>query len=127
MTKKYELLEEEFVIAKAKWTSETEDMQKQHDNLREDYATIQRELSTLRGTYNLKVTAYGPLIEGTKSFIMPHFQADDWIKEKLELQRSVRDLEDSIRNSAGGEGWEVERERFKHIIEDRDNQVRTEE
>ena len=102
MTKKYELLEEEFVIAKAKWTSENEALQQEHGRLVGDYETIQRELKTLRTTYNAK--------------------NDDWIKEKLELQRRIRDLEDSIRNSAG-EGWEVERERFKQIIEDRDAQI----
>ncbi len=103
MVKKYELLEEEFVIAKAKWTSEMESTQAAHDKLRSDYDTIQRELRTLRSTYNNK--------------------NDDWIKEKLEYQKNVRDLEDSIRNSAGGESWEIERERFKQIIEDRDAQI----
>jgi uncharacterized membrane-anchored protein len=34
----------------------------------------------------------------------------------------MRDLEESIRCSAG-EGWDSERERFKHIIDDRDNQI----
>ena len=77
MTKKYELLEEEFVIAKAKWTSENEALQQEHGKLIGDYETIQRELTTLRTTYNSK--------------------NDDWIKEKLELQRRLRDLEDSIR------------------------------
>ena len=77
MAKKYELLEEEFVIAKAKWTSESEALQQEHGKLIDDYETIRRELTTLRTTYNSK--------------------NDDWIKEKLELQRRLRDLDDSIR------------------------------
>jgi chromosome segregation ATPase len=102
MAKKYELLEEEYVIAKAMWTSENESIKADHSSLKRDNETIQKELSTLRTTYNNK--------------------NDDWIKEKIEFQRKLRDLEDSIRNSAG-EGWEVERERFKQIIEDRDSQI----
>ncbi len=50
-------------------------------------------------------------------------KADDWIKEKLEMQNKVRELEDSIRRSAGDQGWDLERERFKHILDDRDNQI----
>ena len=63
---------------------------------------MERELTALRATYNQK--------------------ADQWIKEKLDLQKKMRDLEDSIRNSAG-EGWDLERERFKQIIDDRDSQI----
>ena len=60
--------------------------------------TLHNELSALRLTYNSK--------------------ADEWIREKLEIQRRMRDLEDSMRTTAG-EGWDVERERFKQILEDR--------
>ena len=129
--KKYEALEEEYVTLKAKLTTENEDLTAQLkvrifgnsvwlqskrfsracvnfqtaclQVMQDESDVTQRELKALRQTYNIK--------------------ADDWIKEKLEVQKKVRDLEDSIRNSAGGEGWEGERERFKHIIEDRDNQI----
>ena len=49
-------------------------------------------------------------------------KSDEWIKEKLDVQHRMKDLEESIRCSAG-EGWDSERERFKHIIDDRDNQI----
>jgi len=61
-----------------------------YGELEEDRDTLQQELATLRQTYNRK--------------------ADSWIKEKLEVQRRVRELEDAIRNSAGS-GWDTERER----------------
>merc|ERR1712179_748291 len=44
------------------------------------------------------------------------------IKEKLHLQQRMKDLDESLQSSAG-EGWESERDRFKNIIEDRDNQI----
>ena len=71
--------------------------------MKNDYGTIKSELATLRKTY------------GTKS--------DEWIKEKLNLQQRMKDLEDSLTSSSGGEGWDSERDRFKNIIEDRDNQI----
>ncbi len=72
------------------------------ERVTKDRDTIQTELDNLRKTYNWK--------------------ADNWIKEKLEIQKQMRELKDSFRQTAG-EGWEVERERFKHILEDRDSQV----
>merc|ERR1712037_615127 len=44
------------------------------------------------------------------------------IKEKLDLERQVSDMENAIKSSAGN-GWDAERNRFKSIIEDRDNQI----
>ena len=79
-----------------------EQLQKEYDALKRDHATIQSELTTLRHTYNHK--------------------ADDWIREKLEIQKRMRELEDSFAKTAG-EGWSNERSRFKQIIEDRDSQI----
>merc|ERR1739846_21969 len=77
-------------------------MKADYDKMKNDYGTVKNELATLRKTYNTK--------------------SDDWIKEKLNQQQRMKDLEDSL-NSSAGEGWESERDRFKNIIEDRDNQI----
>ena len=90
LTEKHEQLEEEYVIMKAKLSSN------------EDTSTLKGELTTLRHTYNTK--------------------SDEWIKEKLELERQIKELEASIRSSAGN-GWDVERNRFKSILDDRDSQI----
>lgn len=102
LVQKFELMEEAYVIEKANLQAALEAEQAALAQIKEDHAVVQQELSTLRHTYNTK--------------------ADDWIKEKLDIQRRVRELEDSIRSSAGG-GWDLERERFKQIIEDRDSQI----
>merc|ERR1719483_1289665 len=49
-------------------------------------------------------------------------KSDDWIKDKLDLEKQISDLENSIKSSAGN-GWDAERNRFKSIIEDRDSQI----
>lgn len=77
-------------------------MKAEYNEMKNDYGTIKSELATLRKTYNTK--------------------ADEWIKEKLNQQQRMKDLEDSLSSSVG-EGWEAERDRFKNIIEDRDNQI----
>ena len=92
LTVKHEQLEEDYVILKAKISSSNDD----------DYSTLKGELTTLRHTYNSK--------------------SDEWIKEKLDLQKQIKELEQSIRSSAGN-GWDVERNRFKSILDDRDNQI----
>jgi len=89
---KHEQLEEDYVILKAKISTGSDD----------DYTTLKGELTTLRHTYNAK--------------------SDEWIKEKLDLQKQIKDLEQSIRSSAGN-GWDAERNRFKSILDDRDNQL----
>jgi len=102
LAKKHSDLEEEFVVLKAKLTMEKNEMSSGYGNMKDDYNTIKSELSALRATYNSK--------------------SDDWIKEKLELERQVSDLETAIKSSAGN-GWDAERNRFKSIIEDRDSQI----
>merc|ERR1719334_2288579 len=81
---------------------EKNDMSSGYGNMKDDYNTIKSELSALRATYNAK--------------------SDEWIKEKLNLERQVSDLETAIKSSAGN-GWDAERNRFKSIIEDRDSQI----
>merc|ERR1719461_1664353 len=71
-------------------------------NIQDDYHTIKGELVALRQTYNTK--------------------SDEWIKEKLDLEKQISDLENAIKNSAGN-GWDAERTRFKSILEDRDSQI----
>merc|ERR1719495_886916 len=102
LTKKKSDLEEELVVLKAKLTSEKNDMSTGYGNMKDDYNTIKSELSALRATYNTK--------------------SDEWIKEKLDLERQVSDMESAIKSSAGN-GWDAERNRFKAIIEDRDSQI----
>ena len=99
---KLERSEEQLVISKANAETAKEEMEASHKNLQKEFDTIKGELSALRHTYNTK--------------------ADDWIKEKLDLQQRMKDLQDSLLSSAG-EGWESERDRFKQIIDDRDNQI----
>merc|ERR1712227_553336 len=79
-----------------------DEMKTEYDKMKSDYGTIKSELATLRKTYNNK--------------------NDEWIKEKLNLQQRMKDLDDSLTSSTG-EDWESERDRFKNIIEDRDNQI----
>merc|ERR1711981_1054125 len=100
--KKRSYLEEELAVLKAKLTSEKNDMSSGFGNMKDDYNTIKSELSALRATYNTK--------------------SDEWIKEKLDLERQVSDMENAIKSSAGN-GWDAERNRFKSIIEDRDSQI----
>ena len=102
LQKKHENLEEEFVVLKAKATMEKDEMSSGYGNMQDDYHTIKGELVALRQTYNNK--------------------SDEWIKEKLELEKQVRDLETAIKSSAGN-GWDAERIRFKSILEDRDSQI----
>merc|ERR1712012_790956 len=99
---KHELLEENYVVEKAKLTMERDEMKTEYDKMKSDYGTIKSELATLRKTYNNK--------------------NDEWIKEKLNLQQRMKDLDDSLTSSTG-EDWGSERDRFKNIIEDRDNQI----
>merc|ERR1712227_408794 len=79
-----------------------DEMKTEYDKMKSDYGTIKSELATLRKTYNNK--------------------NDEWIKEKLNLQQRMKDLDDSLTSSTG-EDWGSERDRFKNIIEDRDNQI----
>jgi len=102
LAKKRSDLEEELVVLKAKLTSEKNDMSAGYGNMKDDYNTIKSELSALRATYNSK--------------------SDEWIKEKLDLEQQVSDMENAIKSSAGN-GWDAERNRFKSIIEDRDSQI----
>merc|ERR1719382_1572508 len=102
LTKKKSDMEEELVVLKAKLTSEKNDMSAGYGNMKDDYNTIKSELSALRATYNSK--------------------SDEWIKEKLDLEQQVSDMESAIKSSAGN-GWDAERNRFKSIIEDRDSQI----
>ena len=92
LEKVHKQLEQDYNVLKSKISDSKDD----------DYSTLQGELSTLRHTYNNK--------------------SDEWIKEKLDLEKQIKDLEQSIRSSAGN-GWDSERNRFKSIMEDRDNQI----
>jgi len=102
LAQKHSDLEEEYVVLKAKLTMDKNDMSSGYGNMKDDYNTIKSELSALRATYNTK--------------------SDEWIKEKLDLERQVSDLDNSIKSSAGN-GWDAERNRFKSILDDRDNQI----
>merc|ERR1711936_1496477 len=89
-------------VLRAKLTMEKDDMSSGYGNMKDDYNTIKGELMALRQTYNSK--------------------SDEWIKEKLDLEKQISDLENSIKTSAGN-GWDAERNRFKSILEGRDSQI----
>merc|ERR1712013_767974 len=73
-----------------------------YGNMKDDYNTIKGELIALRQTWDTK--------------------SDEWIKDKLDLEKQISDLENSIKTSAGN-GWDAERNRFKSILDDRDSQI----
>merc|ERR1711872_56369 len=96
------LKKEKAEVVKKHEQMEEDDMSSGYGNMKDDYNTIKGELMALRQTYNSK--------------------SDEWIKDKLDLEKQISDLENSIKTSAGN-GWDAERNRFKSILEDRDSQI----
>ncbi|XP_065335876.1 uncharacterized protein LOC135936824 isoform X2 [Cloeon dipterum] len=81
LTVRYEQLETEHVVTKAQLTMDREKAEGSVDMAHRELTTLERELQTLRETYNAK--------------------QDEWIKEKLDMQALVRDLEDKVQRSGG--------------------------
>ncbi|XP_064088182.1 trichohyalin-like [Macrobrachium nipponense] len=109
---KYELLEEEFVVQKAQYTTALENKElstarenNQHDYaaLKKDHDTIEIELRTLRETYNLR--------------------QDTWIKEKLDMQEQLKSLEDRFNKVSLDPASYSEKKRLMDIIDDKNQQL----
>ncbi|CAB3375084.1 Hypothetical predicted protein [Cloeon dipterum] len=88
LTVRYEQLETEHVVTKAQLTMDREKAEGSVDMAHRELTTLERELQTLRDTYNAK--------------------QDEWIKEKLDMQALVRDLEDKVQRS-GSESLDMKR------------------
>ncbi|CAG0886979.1 unnamed protein product [Darwinula stevensoni] len=89
---KYNLLEEDYVVIKARLTMEKEAINSDLNELRREHKILEGELQTLRETYNLR--------------------QDTWIKEKLDMQEKIQDLEEKLLRS-GGLAWEWEKAKLQ--------------
>merc|ERR1712142_780615 len=103
LQKKYDLLEEDYVVQKAQFTTSSEGNTEKYDNLKKDHDQIQSELSTLRETFNSR--------------------QDTWIKEKLNMQDELKDLEERLSKASNDINVSFEKKRLKDIIEDKNIQL----
>ncbi|RZC34944.1 leucine-rich repeat-containing protein [Asbolus verrucosus] len=94
LTAKYEILEEEHVVTKAKLVMEKETIENQLSNTKSELQDLEGELKTLRETYNK--------------------QHDEWIKEKLNMQEKIKEIEKKT-----GNGNELEKARLKSSLEEK--------
>ncbi|XP_035447608.2 centromere-associated protein E isoform X4 [Spodoptera frugiperda] len=101
LTGKYEILEEEHVVTKARLTVEKEQAQGELIHAQKELASALAEIKTLQDNYDTQSSA--------------------WTKEKTELQNSISSLQDRL---CGG-GWEVERARLNAKLEQRERELRT--
>ncbi|XP_049855867.1 myosin-2 heavy chain isoform X5 [Schistocerca gregaria] len=102
LTTKYEMLEEEHVVTKAQLVMEKETLQGQLLSLKRELASAESELRTLRETYNSK--------------------QDAWIKEKLDQQEKLKELEAKTARNAD-EAWAQEKARLKTIVEEKNKEI----
>lgn len=100
LTGKYEILEEEHVVTKARLTVEKEQAQSELAHIQKELNTALSEIKTLQDNYDTQSTA--------------------WTKEKTELQNSISSLQDRL---CGG-GWEVERARLNVKLEQKERELR---
>ncbi|XP_075971253.1 uncharacterized protein LOC142973434 isoform X4 [Anticarsia gemmatalis] len=101
LTGKYEILEEEHVVTKARLTVEKEQAQGELIHVQKELNSALDEIKTLQDNYETQSSA--------------------WTKEKTELQNSISSLQDRL---CGG-GWEVERARLNAKLEQRERELRT--
>ncbi|CAH1969998.1 unnamed protein product [Acanthoscelides obtectus] len=94
LTAKYEILEEEHVVTKAKLVMEKETIESQFKTLKKEMTQIEGELRTLRDNYNVK--------------------QDTWIKEKLELETRFKEI-----SKSSLKGGESDRQRLKALLEEK--------
>nr|CAH7735764.1 unnamed protein product [Callosobruchus chinensis] len=94
LTAKYEILEEEHVVTKAKLVMEKETIESQFRNVKKEMTQIEGELRTLRENYNVK--------------------QDTWIKEKLELETRLKEI-----SRSSLKGGESDRQRLKALLEEK--------
>ncbi|CAG9816740.1 unnamed protein product [Phaedon cochleariae] len=97
LTAKYEILEEEHVITKAKLVMERETVESQNKALKREIEQIEGELKTVRDTYNIK--------------------HDTWIKEKLEMEARLKELFKSSSN-----GSDSDRQRLRALLEEKQSE-----
>lgn len=100
---KYDLLEEDYVVQKAQFTTSKEGVEEKYEKLKKDHNTIETELKNLRETYNNR--------------------QDTWIKEKLNMQDQLRELEVRIKKVSNDPTSYSEKKRLKDIIEDKNQQL----
>ncbi|CAL4063312.1 unnamed protein product [Meganyctiphanes norvegica] len=103
LQKKYDLLEEDFVVQKAQFTTSSEGNTEIYDTLKTEHDSIQSELSALRETFNNR--------------------QDTWIKEKLNMQDELKDLEERLSKASNDQNLSFEKKRLKDIIEDKNIQI----
>ncbi|XP_077295291.1 uncharacterized protein LOC143917604 isoform X2 [Arctopsyche grandis] len=99
LTSKYELLEEEHVVTKAKLTIEKETAHSEVLLMQRNLANVNSDLKSLQDTYNNKT--------------------DAWIKEKIDLQEKLSQLEERL---CGG-GWEVEKARLTAKLDQKGKEI----
>ncbi|KAJ0182614.1 hypothetical protein K1T71_001983 [Dendrolimus kikuchii] len=100
LTSKYELLEEEHVVTKARLTVEKEQAQGELIHVQKELSAALAEVKTLQENYESQSSA--------------------WHKEKTELQASISSLQERL---CGG-GWEVEKARLVARMEQRERDLR---
>ncbi|XP_045447825.1 myosin-3 [Melitaea cinxia] len=100
LTGKYELLEEEHVVTKARLTVDKEKAQS-------ELLIAQKELDAVLAEMKALQDSYGS-------------QTVNWNKEKTELQREIASLQERL---CGG-GWEVERARLTARLEQQEKDLR---
>ncbi|CAK1601878.1 unnamed protein product [Parnassius mnemosyne] len=100
LTSKYELLEEEHVVTKARLTVEKEQAQGELLHVRKELNTTLAEMKSLQEKLDS--------------------QTSIWNKEKSELQIEISSLQERL---CGG-GWEVERARLNARLEQRERELR---
>ncbi|KAJ8735471.1 hypothetical protein PYW07_007091 [Mythimna separata] len=100
LTGKYEILEEEHVVTKARLTVEKEQAQGELIHVQKELSTALAEIKTLQDNYDTQSSA--------------------WTKEKTEMQNSISSLQDRL---CGG-GWEVERARLNAKLEQKERELR---
>ncbi|XP_060806569.1 myosin-2 heavy chain isoform X2 [Amyelois transitella] len=101
LTGKYELLEEEHVVTKARLTVEKEQAQGELLHVQKELNSALANIKSMQENYDT--------------------QSNAWQKEKSELQNEISTLQERL---CGG-GWEVERARLNTRLEQRERELRT--
>uniref|UniRef100_T1JA69 Leucine zipper homeobox-associated domain-containing protein n=1 Tax=Strigamia maritima TaxID=126957 RepID=T1JA69_STRMM len=102
LTSKYEMLEEEHVITKAKLVIEKEDVEKNLSEAQKDREQLEGELRALRETFNLR--------------------QDIWIKEKLDLQEKIKELNNK-KVKYEGVNVDAELEKLNRLVEEKSQTI----
>ncbi|XP_060537049.1 uncharacterized protein LOC132708624 isoform X2 [Cylas formicarius] len=103
LTAKYEILEEEHVVTKAKLVMENETLNHQYNSLRKECEQLEGELKTLRETYNTK--------------------QDAWIKDRLELEQRIKELSNRQYSTVASNGNDYEKQRLKAVLGEKQSEI----